>query len=251
MFYIKWKAFRHDVAWYKLEERLTSELTMQNNKSVHDFLTYGDLKNFNDKVASIVSVDYTSNKNAQDNQNKDTVESVPFDSSRFTSALVAPDAIDQDVLYQLADIIDKKTAFNKIDSIDTEYKGPTTVDKLLNSVAVAFVSEDGMPVGVASLIDPSVENYKNIIPQNYYELKTGFPLSGRLEQEFFITKPEYKQLGVSGELRGLLQTASPNMFVVVPSSDNETIEGLKNNKYRYIAQFDTDWESEPVQLWIN
>jgi hypothetical protein len=76
-------------------------------------------------------------------------------------------------------------------------------------------------------------------------------LENRIQQEFFTVADEYKSLGIAGELRRLLETIAPAMFVTVDISDKDTIIGLQRNGYKFVNQFDTDWESAPVQLWLN
>ena len=126
---------------------------------IHDFLTLGDLKSFNE------SVEY----NVKDEAKK---ESHPFDSSRFESVLVNPADLTDGVLYQLADLVDKKTNLDTPETDTTTLKGPNTIDKLLASLAVAYVTEAGIPVGVATLVDPTVENYMGIIPLDFYSLNS-------------------------------------------------------------------------------
>lgn len=204
----------------------------------HDFLTLGDLKSFNE------SVEY----NVKDEPKQ---ESHPFDSNRFESVLVNPADLTDDVLYQLSDLIDKKTNLDTPETDTTTLKGPNTIDKLLASLAVAYVTESGIPVGVATLVDPTVENYMGIIPLDFYSLKAATNLENRIQQEFFTVADEYKAMGIAGELRRLLETVAPAMFVTVDMADKDTIQGLKNNGYVYVNKFITDWDNIPVQLWLN
>lgn len=208
------------------------------NYNIHDFLTLGDLKSFNE------SVEY----NIKDNE---THSHHPFDSTRFDSTLVNPSDLSDDILYQLADLVDKKLNLDTPEYDTNSHKGPNTVDKILSSIAVAYVTEDGIPVGVATLVDPTVENYMGIIPLDFYSLKGSTNLENRIQQEFFTVADEYKKMGVAGELRRLVETVAPAMFVTVDIADKDTIDGLKTNGYVYVNQFNTDWDSIPVQLWIN
>jgi hypothetical protein len=41
------------------------------------------------------------------------------------------------------------------------------------------------------------------------------------------------------------------MFTVVPSTDKDIIQGLTDNGYKFISEFETDWDLTPVQLWFN
>ena len=118
-------------------------------------------------------------------------------------------------------------------------------------MGVAYITEDDIPVACATLTDPTIGNYKGIIPLDYYELKSGYSLEGRLQQEFFAVKPEYRGMGIATELRDLLESISADMFITIPVWDTDTIDGLVKNGYKFIAEFNTDWEQAPVQLWIN
>lgn len=207
--------------------------------SKHDFLTLSDLTTFNE------SVEYNVTNTPQKKEHHE------FDSARFESFIVNPADLTDDVVYQLSDIIDKKLSLDVPEVDENSTKGPNTVDKILSSLAVAYVTEDGIPVGVATLVDPTIENYKGITPLDFYSLKGAVNLENRIQQEFFTVADEYKSLGIAGELRRLLETIAPAMFVTADISDKDTIIGLQRNGYKFVNQFDTDWESAPVQLWLN
>ena len=204
------------------------------------------METFNEKVNYVVS-----GKQAQDDVDAETPVVKELDRDKFESSVVRPEAIPQTELNQCADIIDAKIHFDTQDFRDTWHKGPNTVDRLLSSMGVAYITEDDIPVACATLTDPTEINFKGIIPLDYYELKSGYSLAGRLQQEFFAVKPEYREMGIATELRDLLESVSPKMFITVPVWDSDTINGLAKNGYKFIAEFNTDWEQSPVQLWIN
>jgi len=211
---------------------------MSNEKhNPHAFLTVSDLKSFNESVERNVTGDST--------------VSVKYDPTKYESFIVDPIELDDDMVYQLADIIDKKTQLDKRDFTDKAFVAPNTVERLLASDKIAYVIEDGFPVGVASLIDANEENFMGIIPSDFYALKSAVNLSDRIQQEFFAVTDENKDMGISGELRNRLEEVSPLMFVTVPSSDIDTLDGLSKNGYKRVSEFETDWEATPVQLWIN
>lgn len=221
---------------------------MENKRKINDFLNVSNMQSFNDKVSRVVSDKQTPTQDVEVD-----VESAThvIDRDKFESTIVRPDAIPQDILHQCADIIDGKNHFNKQDFRDTWHKGPSTVDRLLDCMGVAYVTENDIPVGCAALSDPTQINYRGIIPIDYYELRSGFGLESHLQQNSFAIKPEYRGMGVASELRDLLESISPKMFITVPVWDTETIGGLSKNGYRFVSEFQTDWEQAPVQLWIN
>lgn len=220
---------------------------MENKRTVHDFLTVSDLESFTDKVSYVVSGKASGRKEAE-SEYQGLIE---FDRERFEATVVRPEAIPLDILNQCADIIDAKTHLNQQDFKDTWNNSPNTVDRLLSSMGVAYITENDIPVACATLADPTEINFKGIIPVDYYELKSGYDLSGRLQQEFFAVKPEYLGMEISGELRDLLVSISEKMFITVPVWDTDTIVGLSRNGYKLVAEFNTDWGNAPVQLWIN
>ena len=90
---------------------------MKEKKNIHDFLTINELETFNDKVNRIVSGEPSKPsepKTVPGNEKKE----VPFDSNKYQSFIVNPKDIPDDLLYQLADIIDKKTEAKSISFVD-------------------------------------------------------------------------------------------------------------------------------------
>jgi len=222
---------------------------MNINDDKYDFLSVDKMKKLNKKVNHLVD-DQAQQPQPEPEAVTDN-EDIPFSTDRYESYTVNPNEISEDLLHQLADIIDKKSYYNENDFSDSSIKGPNTTDRILNSIAVAYVMEEGLPVAVATLLDPTVENYKGIIPSDYYELKSGRSMENKIQQEFFAVKPEYHNRGFAQELKRLLLETAPAMFIINPVSDKETSTGLFKNGYKLVARFDTEWESEPVELWIN
>lgn len=209
------------------------------NINAHDFLTLSDLKSFNESVDDTVL-----------NTNEESTH-IDYNPTQFESFIVDPIDLDDDVMYQLADIIDKKEQLDDRDYTAKAFKAPNTVDRLLDSVKIAYVTENRIPVGVATVVDATKENYMGIIPADFYALKSAINLEGRMHQEFFSVVDEKKHMGISGELRKLLETESPLMFITIPVSDTDTLDGVAANGYKMVSEFETDWENTPVQLWIN
>ena len=204
-----------------------------------NFLNVPTLKAFNEKVSQEVDGE------------KKVQPQVAFDSETFDSFIVKPDSLDSESIYELAKIIDGKTHYNKLDELPIDKTAPITVDQLDNALAIVFVAKDGIPIATATLADPTVPNFKGIVPIDQYEMKAGISLEGRLQQVFFAVSPEYHDMGIGSELRKRLSEITDKFFIVVNASDIETIEGLKLNGYKFVSEFNTDWDSESVQLWIN
>ncbi len=175
-------------------------------------------------------------------------KSVSFDENRFQVYAAAPENVPEDVVYQIADLFDGNEHFKKPDGVQI---GPNTVDKIKQSLAVVYIVEKGIPVAASILMDPTVENYKGIVPKSYYELKSGKNLNMRIFQEYFEVSPDYHNLGLAQELKNKLEQLAEKMFVIVPITDKDTQFGLKKNGYFFVSQFETDWEETPVQLWVN
>lgn len=215
-------------------------------RNVHDFLTVSEMDNFNDKVKMVLASKKPVDKPYQKPEPEPEVEPVDRE-----SIIVNPTELTEDILYQLADIIDGKTHFSENDVKEEEPEGPSTVDKINNAIAVAYITEEGLPVAVSILQDPTIENYKYIIPIDYYELKSGVSLKERIQQEYFSFKPDTYTPKVGQELKQLLVSNSPKLFVVNISVDEITNKYLEGCGYKMVSSFDTEWEENPVNLWIN
>ena len=178
-------------------------------------------------------------------------QSVPFDNERLKSFVTSPGEVDENTLYQIADIFDKKTHMNDEDLIVNQESGQNTVDRILDAVALIYIEENGIPVAASLLVDPTKENFKGIIPSDYYEMKSGVSIENRMKQEYFEVLPDKKKLGLASELRRQIQEISPYTFIVVPENDTDTTDGLSKNGYTKTSTFKVDGESVPVELWLN
>lgn len=212
-------------------------------KTAHDFLTVSDMDNFNDKVKMVL--------NKKNNDETNTPEPVADEPLITESFIVNPTEIPDDLLYQLSDIIDGKTHFSTDDIKEEEPEGPTSKDKILGSIAVAYIAVDNLPIAVALLQDPTIQNYQGVIPCDYYELKSGKSLEQRIQQVFFAFKPDMYSPEVGKELKQKLESNSPNLFVVTLSTDETTNKYLIECGYRLVSDFTTEWEQSIVNLWIN
>ena len=221
-------------------------------KSVHEYLTVNDLENFNDKVQRIV---HRRPSKSQLKKAETPIEEAPtgqYDSNKYESVTVNPSEITDDLLYQLADIIDKKKHFNSDDFKDTKIVGPSTQDRILGSIAVVYITEQNIPVAVAVLEDPTVINYKGIIPGDLYELKSGQSLENRIQLLFFEVLPEKMGHGLDKELKRGISELSPKTFYINPFPGYKPAQQqLENIGYALSSTFNTEWDDEPLELWLN
>ena len=187
------------------------------------------------------------NKDDLDSINDD-IESIDLDSGKLTAYIKKPENVEPDILLQISDLINGFSHFT--DDVSDLQVGPSIVDKVSESFAVAYVLEGASVVACAIIQDPTKENYKGIIPQNYYELESGYSLEGMLQQEYFVIKTGYEGKGIAGTLRSELLKIAPSMFIVVHKVDTKTTTGLVSNGYTHIADFETDWEKQTMSLYI-
>ena len=228
---------------------------MNEHKNIRDYLGITDLKSFNQKVADVLKDDNKSTDSSNPQESGNVSQSVSFDANKFQTSIVLPDVLDENTLYQLTDLIDGKVHYEN-ELVDEEneisdFASPNTVDQMMNSIGVIYITEEANPVAVATLSDPTIQNYRGVIPIDYYELKSGQSLYGRVQIETFAIKPEYKNAGLEGELRNLIDEVAPEIFAVVPLSDLRMMELMQSSGYKPISQFQTDWDLTPVVLWIN
>jgi len=211
-----------------------------------NYLSLGDLDPFVDKVNSEVLGEKTEPTAPDTEASKEPLDMTPAPSE---ACIKNPGEVPEDTLYQLADLVDGYGHFQQDD--EEHQVGPNTADRIRSSLAVVYVLEDGIPVAGAILVDPTQENYQGIVPGDYYELKSGENLEGRIQQDFFVVQPDKKGRGYAGQLKKALESIAEKMFVVITSTDKDTEAGLLKNGYTFLSEFETDWEDVPVQLWIN
>lgn len=209
-----------------------------------DYLSLGDLEPFTDKVNEEVLGETKSEPEITSE-----VETSYGENPSLEVCIKNPKDVSDDVIFQLADLIDGYGHFQQNE--EGPQTGPNTADRLRDALAVVYILEQGIPVAGAILVDPTKPNYKGIIPGDYYEIKSGESLEDRVQQDFFIVQPDKKGLGLARKLKAALESIAAKMFVVITSTDSDTESGLLKNGYTFLAEFETDWEDVPVQLWIN
>lgn len=212
------------------------------------FMSVERLKNFND-----TAVKESMGLKSQKPVTKDmTKQNVPYDPNKFDSFIVPPSTLDDQILYGISNLFD-----DKVSAMNTEFIGelnkvsPNTVDKIMSAIAVAYITEDGMPVAACVIRDPSATDYRGVIPADYIEMRTGIDLENRLEQEYFEIHPDYHGKGLAAELRRLINTVVDATFIAVPSNDTDTIIGLSNAGYKMVSTFRSEGDMVDTQLWLS
>ena len=178
-------------------------------------------------------------------------EHQPLDPARFKAYAKSPSDIDEGTLRDIAAVIDGKNDITPPPDSHIPVATPSTLDRLLNSVTVVYITDDDFPVAAANLIDPTREDYRGVVPIKYYSLLSGYNLDGRVQQEFFAVAEEYRNHGVGEELRAQINALDTPTFIVVDSTDKDCIDGLAKSGYRFIAQVDDETTKYPVQLWVD
>ena len=174
-----------------------------------------------------------------------------LDPERFKAYAKSPSDIDESVLRDIAAVIDGKRDVTPRADSTVPVATPSTLDRLLNAVTVVYITDNDFPVAAASLVDPTREDYRHIVPVRYYSLLTGYNLDGRVQQEFFAVADEYRNAGLGTELRAQVAALDTPTFVVADVEDRECIEGLARAGYQFVAQVSDGTSLPPVQVWID
>ena len=179
-----------------------------------------------------------------------TAEIQPLDPTKYSAFVKNPSDITEDVIYQLGDIISGRMNVRA----DSHKPGlPTTpdvVDRLLNAVTIVYIEEEGVPVGVASLVDPTQKNYMGFKPLDLYSLQSGVNLDGRILMEFFAVPDEYINTGIGEELLAQIDATDTKVFTVTDADDESANEILTKYGFKQVATMDIDSNEVPVVLWL-
>jgi len=179
-----------------------------------------------------------------------TAEIQPLDPTKYSAFVKNPSDITEDVIYQLGDIISGRMNVRA----DSHKPGlPTTpdvVDRLLNAVTIVYIEEEGVPVGVASLVDPTQKNYMGFKPLDLYSLHSGVNLDGRILMEFFAVPDEYINTGIGEELLAQIDATDTKVFTVTDADDESANEILTKYGFKQVATMDIDSNEVPVVLWL-
>lgn len=179
------------------------------------------------------------------------VEYQALDPERFKAYVKSPSDIEEGTLRDIAAVIDGKNDITPPADNHIPVATPSTLDRLLNSVTIVYITDDDFPVAAANLVDPTKEDYRGVVPIKYYSLLSGFNLDGRVQQEFFAVAEEYRNHGLGEELRAQISALDTPTFIVVDTTDKDCIESIAKSGYQFIAQLDDETTEYPVQLWVD
>lgn len=183
-------------------------------------------------------------------EQKSAEQPAPLDPAHFSAYVKNPADVSEEDLYQIADIIDGKYNI-KPRSGTVNLAMPATVDRLMNSLAIIYICDDGIPVAAATLIDPTIKSFQGYAPLTLYSLHSGQNLDGRLQQEFFSISDEYTNIGLGRELKAQIKKLGTPTFTVSDVDDDETNEGLIRNGYNCVATMNIDSNDVPLFLWLD
>jgi len=181
--------------------------------------------------------------------NKDFAEGL--DPDQFEAFVKNPSDITEEVLFQLADLIDGKPDINP-PTDSTAAAAPDTIDRLMNAVTIVYITDENIPVAVASIIDPTTKSYMGFIPLDEYSLKSSQNLDGRVQLEFISVADEYMGSAVEQELVSQMNSLGTPMFAATSQSDQKTASILSAIGFKPVAEMEiTENGEEPVILWLD
>ncbi len=170
---------------------------------------------------------------------------------QFDAFIKNPSDITEEVMFQLADLIDGKLDIKPREN-STEEATPDTIDRLMNSVTIVYITDENIPVAVASIIDPTAESYLGYIPLDQYSLKSAQNLDGRVQMEFIAIADEYLHTPVEQELVSQLNTLGTPLFAATTESDSITAQILGEIGFKPVASMQISANgNENVILWID
>ena len=175
-----------------------------------------------------------------------------LDPNQFEAFVKNPSDITEEVMFQLADLIDGKMDVIPRENSNDIAAAPATIDRLTNAVTIVYITDENIPVAVASIIDPTSESYMGFIPLDQYSIKSAQNLDGRVQIEFIAIADEYMHTPVEQELASQLNALGTPFFAATTASDESTAEILKEIGFTPVSQMKVNANGEePVILWID
>lgn len=174
-----------------------------------------------------------------------------LDPSRYKAYAKTPSDMDQETINMVVDLIDGKLDTKPKPEWVVNEPAPATIDRVMNSDTIIYITDDDIPVGVVTLVDPTVKTYQGFVPTELYEMYSGVNLDGRIQQEFFAVADEYHDKGIGRELRAQIGNLGVRTFTVIDESDRDALEGMVRNGYEFVCAMPDDSSPSNSTLWID
>lgn len=179
-----------------------------------------------------------------------------IDASHYKAYAKSPNDIDQTTLAELAEMVDQAHDSRNVIAAQQAMgrepmATPRTIDQLMNSILVIYITCDDAPVAVTNVVDPSTEDYHGYVPITFYSMKTGYDLDGRLQQTFFSIDEDYRASGVAKELFLQLHTNASPCFIVVDPTDAPTVKNVQESGYMSVGHLTIDGSDNEMELWVS
>lgn len=170
---------------------------------------------------------------------------------KFEAFAKNPSDITEEVMFQLADLVDGKFDVTPRDN-STDAAAPDTVDRLMNAVTIVYITYENIPIAVASIIDPTSESYLGYIPLDQYSLQSAQNLDGRVQLEFIAISDEYMHSPVEQELAAQLNKLGTPLFAATTERDETTAQILGELGFKPVSSMKIPENGEEnVILWID
>lgn len=173
-----------------------------------------------------------------------------LDPDKYEVFVKNPSDITEEVMFQLADLIDGKYNL-KAKITNNAAPAPDTVDRLMNAVTIVYITEERIPVAVASIIDPTQKSYMGFVPLDLYSLHSAQNLDGRVQLEFVAVNDESRGTPVEQELASQMNALGTPMFAATTASDQNTAQILTEIDFKPVSNMQIDSNGEPVILWLD
>jgi hypothetical protein len=174
-----------------------------------------------------------------------------LDPVQFEAFIKNPSDITEEVMMQLSDLIDGKLDVMPREDTSTA-AAPDTIDRLMNAVTIVYITDENIPIAVASIIDPTTKSYMGFKPLDMYSLKSAQNLDGRVQLEFIAIADEYMHTPVEQELASQLNTLGTPLFAATNGADNSTAEILGDIGFKPVSGMSLkDSGEDDVILWID
>ena len=179
-----------------------------------------------------------------------------IDAAHYKAYAKNPNDIDRSTLAELAEVVDKAHDSRNVIAVQQALGRepmaiPRSIDQLMNSIMVVYITCDDAPVAVTNVVDPSVEDYHGYVPVTFYSMKSGYDLEGRLQQSFFSIDEDFRGAGVAKELFLQLNANASPCFIVVDPTDGPTVNNVQESGYMKVGTMKIDSTGNEMELWVS